>query len=71
MVFEHNHTIPLVKGMTVFQGAAGQLAGRKREFISRGSKGREVNVTEELPKLAFLLITCHVKSPGKVVGKRE
>lgn len=39
LVFEYNYTIPLDKGMTIFQGAAGQLAGREGKSLSLGIQG--------------------------------
>lgn len=54
LFFTYNYTIPLDKVMIVFQGAAGQLAGRDGKNLSLGAQGgRETNVTEELSKWIF------------------
>lgn len=56
--------------MIALQGAAGREQEEMVKNYLQGSKWEGNNVTE-VTKVAFLLLFCHVKSPGKILGKRE
>lgn len=68
MVFEYNYR-QRDKSTT---GSAGQLAGREgKKVVSRDPRGEGNKHNRRVAQMAFLLLTCHVKSPGKILGKKE
>lgn len=68
MVFEYNYR----QRDENTTGSAGQLAGREgKKVIFRNPRGEGNKCNRSVTQTAFLLLTHHGKSPGKILDKNK